>query len=85
MTDLDWLDIQIHFVVSLTVVGIAALAGSGWCAFTFMTIFWFGREVRQDYEKCYSFPNIWPFRFSTQKWAEFSAGVIGGLVGVFVA
>ena len=84
MGNIDFTDIQMHAVVSLVIVGLFGLMGSGWCAFTFMTMFWFMREVRQDYEKCYSFPNIWPFRFSTQKWAEFCAGVGGGLIAVLM-
>ena len=83
MKGIDLTDPAVHAAIAFVVVSFGGLFSAAWCAFILSSAFWFGREVWQDYEKGYSFPNVWPLRFSTQKWAEFGAGVAGGLLGVF--
>ena len=81
---IDIIDPAFHAAAAAGFVLFGSLFGSAVFAFIVSTMFWFVREVLQDYEKGHSLPNIWPLRFSTQKWAEFIAPAVSGFIVMVV-
>jgi len=80
----DWKDIALHAAFGALLAFVLALLVPLWLAFILNALFWFVREVRQDFLKGHLWPDVWPLRMSTQKWAEFLVPAFTGALMMIV-
>ena len=78
--NINWKDVSLHFLGGVILTFVLSFMLPIYVAIIFNALFWFVREVIQDYNKGHKWPFIWPLRWSTQKFWEFVAPTLGGFL-----
>lgn len=83
MTKQQKIDLALHALGSIALTSALIFIFGTFIGVFLNILFWFGREIYQDYNKGHKWPYIWPIRRSTQKDLEFSVPtIISILLGI---